>query len=157
MLFVIAKLRVLRRKPAPPPDDPLGRKSRFSPLNQRIVSRTALDNFCRRDLLEISECSGNSEHFIQMTIFFRPRSYRRLTRSCWCRWCCKRAAMQDLFKLRDGPLDWYFCDSEHALDWLEHRHSSVEANRLLRMLPDERARALNGRTIEEVILKNPHA
>jgi hypothetical protein len=92
----------------------------------------------------------------QMTIFVKPRPYRRLTRS-WCRWCCKRAAMQDLFKLRDGPLDWYFCDSEHALDWLEHRHSSVEANRLLRMLPDERARALNGRTIEEVILKNPHA
>ena len=85
----------------------------------------------------------------QMTIFVKPRPYRRLTRS-WCRWCCKRAAMQDLFKLRDGPLDWYFCDSEHALDWLEHRHSSVEANRLLRMLPDERARALNGRTIEEV-------
>ena len=45
-----------------------------------------------------------------MTIFVKPRPYRRLTRS-WCRWCCKRAAMQDLFKLRDGPLDWYFCDS----------------------------------------------
>jgi hypothetical protein len=65
--------------------------------------------------------------------------------------CCKRAATKDMFKLRDGPLDWYFCDSEHALDWLEHRHSSVEANKLLRMLPDERARALNGRTIAEVL------
>ena len=84
-----------------------------------------------------------------MAIFVKLRPHRRLTRS-WCHWCCKRAAMKDLFKLREGPLDWYFCDSEHALDWLEHRHSSVEANRLLRMLPDERARALNGRTIEEV-------
>jgi hypothetical protein len=60
-------------------------------------------------------------------------------------------AMKDMFKLREGPLDWFFCDSEHALDWLEHRHSSVEANRLLRMLPAERARALNGRTIEEAL------
>ena len=85
-----------------------------------------------------------------MTIFINPRSYRRQTRS-WCQWCCKRAAMKDLFKLRDGPLDFYFCDSEHALDWLEHRHTSVEANRLLRMLPAERAKALGGRTIEEVI------
>ena len=44
-----------------------------------------------------------------------------------------------------------FCDSEHALDWLEYRHSSVEANKLLRMLPAERAKALGGRTIEEVL------
>ena len=88
--------------------------------------------------------------------FVKARPYRRLTHS-WCRWCCKRAAMKDMFKLRDGPLDWYFCDSEHALDWLEHRHTSVEANRLLRMLPDERARALNGRTIEEMLQFIPTA
>ena len=85
-----------------------------------------------------------------MTIFINPRPFRRQTRS-WCQWCCKRAAMKDLFKLCDGPLDFYFCDSEHALDWLEYRHSSVEANKLLRMLPAERAKALGGRTIEEVL------
>ena len=83
--------------------------------------------------------------------FVKARPYRRLTHS-WCRWCCKRAAMKDMFKLRDGPLDWYFCDSEHALDWLEHRHSSVEVNRLLRMLPAERAKALGGQTIEDYVL-----
>ena len=87
-----------------------------------------------------------------MTLFIKPRPFRRETRS-WCRWCCKRAAMKELFKLRDGPLDFYFCDSEHALDWLEYRHSSVEANKLLRMLPAERAKALGGRTIEEVLCK----
>ena len=86
-------------------------------------------------------------------MFVRMRPYRRLTHS-WCRWCCKRAAMKDMFKLRDGPLDWYFCDSEHALDWLEHRHT-VKANKLLRMLPAERAKALGGRTIEEVVLSSP--
>ena len=79
----------------------------------------------------------------------RPR-YRRLTHS-WCQWCCKRAAMKSLFKLRDGPLDYYFCDSEHALDWLEWRHRSVAINKLLRMLPIERERVLKGRAIEEVI------
>ena len=41
---------------------------------------------------------------------------------------------------------------QHALDWLEYRHSSVEANKLLRMLPAERAKALGGRTIEEVLV-----
>jgi hypothetical protein len=56
--------------------------------------------------------SGNSEHS-QMAIFVKPRPCRRLRRS-WCWWCCKRAATQDMFKLRDGPLDWYFCDSEHV-------------------------------------------
>ena len=79
----------------------------------------------------------------------RPH-YRRLTHS-WCQWCCKRAAMKVLFKLRDGPLDYYFCDSEHALDWLEWRHRSVAINKLLRMLPIERERVLKGRAIEEVI------
>ena len=88
-------------------------------------------------------------------MFVRMRPFRRQTRS-WCRWCCKRAAMKELFKLRDGPLDFYFCDSEHALDWLEYRHSSVEANKLLRMLPAERATALDGRTIEEVLSGEPY-
>ena len=59
--------------------------------------------------------------------------------------------MKVLFKLRDGPLDYYFCDSEHALDWLEWRHRSVAINKLLRMLPIERERVLKGRAIEEVI------
>ena len=85
-----------------------------------------------------------------MTIFVKLRPHRRQTHS-WCRWCCKRAAMKELFKLCDGPLDWYFCDSEHALDWLDYRHSSVEANKLLRMLPAERAKALNGQTIEHAL------
>ena len=72
--------------------------------------------------------------------------------------CCLRCGAElDKF-CRDGASSHadrvniqYFCDSEHALDWLGHRHSSVEANRLLRMLPAERAKALGGRTIEEVL------
>jgi len=84
-------------------------------------------------------------------IFIKRRPYRRLTHS-WCWWCCKRAAMKDMFKLRDGPVDWYFCDSEHALNWLESRHRSVRANKVLRMLPRERERELQGRTIEDYLM-----
>jgi hypothetical protein len=60
--------------------------------------------------------------------------------------------MKDMFKLRDGPVDWYFCDSEHALNWLESRHRSVRANKVLRMLPRERERELQGRTIEDYLM-----
>jgi hypothetical protein len=84
--------------------------------------------------------------------FIKPRPYRRLTRS-WCWWCCKRAAMKDMFKLRDGPVDWYFCDSEHALNWLEWRHRSVRANKVLRMLPRERETELQGQTIEDFLIR----
>ena len=62
--------------------------------------------------------------------------------------------MKVMFKLRDGPMDWYFCDSEHALNWLEWRHRSPKANRILRMLPRERERALRGRTIEEFLMEH---
>ena len=60
--------------------------------------------------------------------------------------------MKDMFKLRDGPVDWYFCDSEHALNWLESRHRSVRANKVLRMLPRERELELQGRTIEDYLM-----
>ena len=58
-----------------------------------------------------------------------------------------------MFKLRDGPIDWYFCDSEHALNWLESRHRTVKANRILRMLPRERERELKGVLIEDFLSK----
>ena len=59
--------------------------------------------------------------------------------------------MKNMYKLRDGPIDWYFCDAEHALDWLEHRHASLAINTVLRMLPQERQKHMQGKTIEEHI------
>lgn len=59
--------------------------------------------------------------------------------------------MKKLYKLRDGPLDWYFCNSEHALDWLEHRHRSHSINAVLRLRPKARAVVLAGRTIEQFV------
>jgi hypothetical protein len=59
--------------------------------------------------------------------------------------------MKVMFKLCEGPIDYYFCDAEHALDWLEWRHHSVAVNKLLRMLPLEREQVLNGRTTKEFI------
>jgi len=59
--------------------------------------------------------------------------------------------MKHMFKLVDGPIDWYFCDSEDALNWLEWRHRSITSNKLLRMLPKERKKVLKGRAIGDVI------
>jgi len=80
------------------------------------------------------------------------RSFKRQTRS-FCRYCCRRDATKKLYKLREGPLDWYFCNEEHALDWLEHRYRDLRSNRLLSTLPHERAALLCGQTIEEVLHK----
>ena len=73
-----------------------------------------------------------------------PRSYRQ-----WCRFC----ALHDesvRFKLRDGPVDWFFCDVAHAEYWLEYRHKP-ETYHLLRMPPLDRQKYLQGRTTEQEI------
>jgi len=57
---------------------------------------------------------------------------------------------KQLFKLVDGPIEHWFCDSNHAELWLEFRHKA-ETYHLCRMLPQERAAALAGRTMEEEI------
>jgi hypothetical protein len=60
--------------------------------------------------------------------------------------------MKQMFKLIEGPIDFYFCDSEHALDWLEWRHQSPAINKILRMLPNEREKILCGRSIREFLM-----
>ena len=52
-----------------------------------------------------------------------------------------------MYKLRDGPIDWWFCNDDHALEWLDHRHKTPAINDMLRMLPS--ARNLHGKTIEQ--------
>ena len=52
-----------------------------------------------------------------------------------------------MYKLRDGPIDWWFCTDEHALEWLEHRHKSPAINEMLRLNP--RDRNLDGKSIDE--------
>ena len=57
---------------------------------------------------------------------------------CYCQWCAKRGLRREFYKLRDGPIDWWFCNDDHALEWLEKRHTSVQINRYLRMTPRQR-------------------
>lgn len=72
---------------------------------------------------------------------------------CYCQWCAMRRNRKGSFKLRDGPIDWYFCSDEHALEWLENRHKTHGINAMLKLTPAERARALNGMSIEEFCSK----
>lgn len=64
-----------------------------------------------------------------------------------CRWCGARKMRKHLYKLRDGPIDWWFCDDEHALEWLENRHKNPVINAMLRLNPIDRN--LDGKTIDE--------
>jgi hypothetical protein len=80
---------------------------------------------------------------------FLPKSSRNLHKttlySCW--WCGVRKQKKDLYKLRDGPLDWYFCDDNHALKWVDHRHLTPGINAMLKCIPLRRD--LNGKTIDD--------
>jgi len=64
-----------------------------------------------------------------------------------CRWCGARGLKRDFYKLRDGPIDWWFCNDDHALEWLDHRHKTPNINAMLRRIP--RDRDLGGKTIDE--------
>lgn len=67
-----------------------------------------------------------------------------------CQWCCSISEKKNLFKLVDGPVEHWFCDKNHAELWLEFRHKA-KTYHLCRMLPQERAAALAGRTMEQQI------
>ena len=55
-----------------------------------------------------------------------------------CKWCCHPSSVKDIFKLTDGPVDFYFCDEECAVAWTQHRHKP-HLHKLLRLTThDER-------------------
>ena len=68
----------------------------------------------------------------------------------WCRWCCKKSTVKQMFCVRDGPVDWRFCNSRHTEMWLEYRHRKKSYS-LCRMLPQQRVSELKGKTMEEHI------
>ena len=71
-------------------------------------------------------------------------------RSSYCHWCLTTAPNARMVKLRDGPVDWYYCSMEHADLWVDHR-GRKETRALCRMGPDPRRRYLGGRSMEEEI------
>jgi hypothetical protein len=72
------------------------------------------------------------------------------SKTSWCRWCVHTGPLKTFFKVRDGPVDWHFCNVVHAELWLEYRHKK-ETYQLLRTLPPERLEYLNGRSMEDII------
>jgi len=82
-----------------------------------------------------------------MSSVFIPKVIRKPTTHHACRWCAKRSLRKQMYKLRDGPVDWWFCDDEHALEWLDNRHKTYSINEMLRIEPRERD--LNGKTIDQ--------
>ena len=76
---------------------------------------------------------------------------RRPTHSA-CQFCGRWGHRRDLFKIKDGPVTWFFCNELHAELWLEYRYRR-ETWGLMRMLPTEKAEYLNGRTMEDEILR----
>lgn len=86
---------------------------------------------------------------------FIPDSVRNPPRSetAHCQWCLRRAKRRELFKLVNGPVNHYFCDDDHALQWCDARHSCIAVNALLRLQPAERRAILNGTPIEQWVAK----
>lgn len=73
---------------------------------------------------------------------FIPTHKRKVTpaRLCYCQWCGQTGARAKFYKLRDGPLDWWFCNDDHALEWLDYRHRDCSINAFLKLTPSERRR-----------------
>lgn len=61
-------------------------------------------------------------------------------KTTWCQWCGEYHARKDLFKVRDGPVDWYFCDAIHYEEWLKHR-CCWPVSEVLKKTPSERLQA----------------
>lgn len=60
-----------------------------------------------------------------------------------CRWCQDVGFKKDMFVVRNGPQDTWFCDATCVGEWVDHRHKP-EVRRVLRMSAWERASFLNG-------------
>ena len=87
-----------------------------------------------------------------MVMLFLPRDARSCepNLTAYCHWCVETRPKKDLFKVRDGPTDWHFCDVIHAELWLEYRHKK-ETYKLCRMGPKERLEYLDGKSMHDEI------
>jgi hypothetical protein len=56
----------------------------------------------------------------------------------YCKLCGVKRHKKGSFKLRDGPIDWWFCDSVCCQAWISVRHIDRELNAFLRLAPHER-------------------
>ena len=73
-----------------------------------------------------------------------------------CQWCVSVRPKRCMYKLRDGPIDWWFCNDEHALEWLDWRHRNPVMHRLLKTGPRQRRLLLGDLTVEQYARDSAH-
>ena len=79
--------------------------------------------------------------------------YRHTCEHCIsCRWCYTRRLRNDAFRIKDGPGDFFFCDTDCSSKWCKYRHV-VGLAHIVKMPADLRQIALEGRTIDEYIAR----
>ena len=52
-----------------------------------------------------------------------------------CKFCGHKFERRYAFKLRDGPIDWWFCDDICCASWVQYRHSSPAMHKLIASEP----------------------
>ena len=84
-----------------------------------------------------------------MGVFFKERARARCE-ELHCKWCAAKRTKSGMFKVRDGPVDWYFCNVVHAEAWLEYRHRA-ETYELCRLSPAAKIQYLGCTTMGDKI------
>ena len=121
-----------------------------------MISKSEHLDFRKRAPKKNSATKFRSENPKSEHLDFRKRAHmfipphmkkRRVYKCAMCRWCAKKCDMKHMYKLRDGPIDWWFCDDDHALEWLDYRHSTPSIHAMLKTCPSQRR--LGGKHISE--------
>ena len=83
---------------------------------------------------------------------FIPRDTRRTRceHCIVCRWCHARMLRSEAFRMKDGPQDFHFCDTECSNKWLKHRHV-IGLAQIVKMPAIMRTEYLRGRSIDEFV------
>ncbi len=79
----------------------------------------------------------------------RLKQWKRCSTHSYCHWCVRVQKRRSMYKVRDGPIDWWFCNDDHALEWLHWRHRNPVMYHTLKTGPKERRRLLGDRSIDE--------
>jgi len=66
----------------------------------------------------------------------------------WCRLCCADLEPRKAFMMRHGPIDYFFCDENHAAIWERYR-LDPKYYVFLRSLPSERVHETLQKIISE--------
>ena len=83
-------------------------------------------------------------------MFIRKKQHMKCTHCVRCRWCLHRDWRKDMFKVKDGPSEFWFCDCECAAKFVKYRHMIGTAH-ILKMGPVVRSAYLDGMTLDDYI------